>query len=58
MDIRKLSEPELKALALRKNAQGCATAAAPSSENWKIWQLRATLMVITECLRTSRGSRL
>lgn len=23
MDIRKLSEPELKALALRKNAQGC-----------------------------------
>lgn len=28
MDIRKLSEAELKALALRKNAQGCATAAA------------------------------
>lgn len=28
MDIKKLSEPELKALALRKNAQGCATAAA------------------------------
>lgn len=28
MDIRNLSEPELKALALRKNAQGCATAAA------------------------------
>lgn len=28
MDIKKLSEPELKALALRKNAQGCATASA------------------------------
>ena len=28
MEIKKLSEPELKALALRKNAQGCATAAA------------------------------
>lgn len=28
MDIKELSESELKALALRKNSQGCATAAA------------------------------